>query len=323
MTHCGGFMKIIFFGLGSIGLRHARLIKDNFDHGLFAYRTTKKQTNVLNIEEVYTIEDIKKIKPDIAFITNPTALHIQSIRYAASLNLHLFIEKPLCDILSRELYDILRLIKKKNLITYIACQLRFHPVIQYLKRIIDNKKIYVSRVICSSYLPDWRSDRDYRTIYSAKKSMGGGVLLDLIHEPDYCSWLFGKIKKVTGMYEKISNLDIETEDFANYLILHDSGVYSNIHLDYFGKKIQRIIEIIGDNFHVSGDLWNNTVTTVLPELQTVSFESLQKDEIYLNQLLYFFNCLQNNKQPMNSIHEHLNVLAPILNFKVYSSWKRY
>jgi len=309
-------MKIIFFGLGSIGLRHARLIKDNFDFELFAYRTTKKQRNLLNIEEIYNLEDINKIKPDVAFITNPTSLHIQSIHYAASLNLHLFIEKPLCDIISNELSDIVRLIKKKNLFTYIACQLRFHPVIQYLKKIINNKNIYVSRVICSSYLPDWRLGRDYRTVYSAKKSMGGGVLLDLIHEPDYCSWLFGKIKRITGMYEKISNLDIETEDFANYLILHDSGIYSSIHLDYFGKKTQRIIEIIGDNFHVSGDLLNNTVTTFLPELHTISFEPMQKDGIYLNQLLYFFNCLQSNEHPMNDIFDHLNVLEPVLNFKV-------
>jgi len=309
-------MKIIFWGLGSIGSRHARLIKKNFDFEIFAYRTTSNSPNQLDIEEIYNLEDIKKIKPDVAFVTNPTSMHIQSIHYAASQNLHLFIEKPLCDKLSKELSDSLLLIKKKRLFTYIACQLRFHPVIQYIKQIIKNKTIYVSRVICSSYLPDWRSERDYRTVYSAKKNMGGGVLLDLIHEPDYCSWLFGQIKKIIGIYGKISHLEIDTEDFANYLVIHDSGIYSSIHLDYFGQKPQRIIEIIGNNFQISGDLLNNKITTFLPEPETVFFEPIQKDEIYLRQLLYFFNCIQKNIQPMNSINDHLKILKPVLNFKV-------
>ena len=37
-------MKVIFFGLGSIGMRHARILLNNFGHEIFAYRSTSATT---------------------------------------------------------------------------------------------------------------------------------------------------------------------------------------------------------------------------------------------------------------------------------------
>ena len=45
---------------------------------------------------------------------------------------------------------------------------------------------------CSSFLPSWRKNIDYQSSVSAKKSLGGGVLLELSHEIDYLIWLIGK-----------------------------------------------------------------------------------------------------------------------------------
>jgi predicted dehydrogenase len=75
--------------------------------------------------------------------------------------------------------------------------------------------------------------------------MGGGVILDGIHEVDYLSWFFGDVVSVSCSSAKLSELDIDVEDYAHLNIRHASGVRSEIHLDYLRKYKRRGLEIVG------------------------------------------------------------------------------
>ena len=88
-------MKVVIFGLGSIGRRQARLLLDNFRHELFAFRSNEGiAPNDLGIKEIYNWEEVEKLNPEVAFITNPTFLHLETALKCAKLGMHLFIEKP-------------------------------------------------------------------------------------------------------------------------------------------------------------------------------------------------------------------------------------
>jgi predicted dehydrogenase len=267
------------------------------------------------VEEVYSYDEIEGLSPDVAFITNPTSHHVETAARSASMGMHLFIEKPLGHRLD-DWNSLLETVRKKDVHTYVACNLRFDPILRHLKRALDLTQVFYARVNCSSYLPGWRPSVDYRETYSSKKALGGGVILDLVHEPDYCHWLFGKIRKIKGEAGKCSTLEIETEDFADMTLYHESGFISNLHLDYFGHRPKRKIEIFGEDLYMEADLMGRTVRRVTGKMTDErQFGSLDRDYTYQQELRYFFRCLNEHQRPMNDIEEHITVLKPLLAFK--------
>jgi len=310
-------IKILFFGLGSIGTKHASIIKDNFDFKLYAYRTKKGQEkNELNIVEFENIKDAFSIKPEIAFITNPTFLHTETALECAKRNIALFIEKPISH--SLESVDILdEEISKRNIFTYVGFNLRFHPVVVFLKGFIDKKKspIYF-RAVCSSYLPNWRPAQDYSRSYSAKKDMGGGVILELVHEFDYISWLFDGIKKINGFYDTTSSLKLDCEDlFEGQIICNKTK--GSLHLDFFSRNVERKIQVYYDDLYLEADLINYEIRKIddKNKFETISFKK-NSDDMYKKQLEYFFGeYYKNNRGCMNNYSDALKTFKKIMESK--------
>ena len=87
-------------------------------------------------------------------------------------------------------------------------------------------------MICYSYLPDWRSKRNYSKTSSAMKKLGGGVLLDLSHELDYIRWFFGEMKSVFANIQNSGTLDIDVEDSVDMIFESDKGFSVSVHLDF-------------------------------------------------------------------------------------------
>lgn len=310
-------LKVVFFGLGSIGKKHAKIIQDNYDHELFAYRTNKGQEeNTLKIQEYDNLEDIFALKPDIAFITNPTFLHTETALECAKKNIALFIEKPISHSLKNS--DLLeKEIKKRKLFSYVAYNMRFHPVITHLKELVseENQAIHF-KVVCSSYLPDWRPRQDYTKSYSAKKEMGGGVLLDSSHEFDYIKWLFGDIKTIEGKCGKISNLDIDTEDVVDAEIVCITDIKGDLHLDYFSKEKERKIQVFYNDKYLEGDLINNTIKIVEHGKEKIVKKEKNLEDTYKMQIDYFFEQYLNKEYNiMNNFSEALKTFKKIMDFK--------
>ncbi|MEK7375559.1 MAG: Gfo/Idh/MocA family oxidoreductase [Candidatus Margulisiibacteriota bacterium] len=307
-------MKIVIFGLGSIGKRHAKILKEKLGHEVFAFRTGKGvQVNDLDVPELNSWEEVAAIRPDVAFITNPTRLHVETAVRCAGSGMHLFIEKPLSDSL-KGVNDLESLCKKKKLASYVAYCLRFHPVIKKIKQLLDDKKVIHARVVCSSYLPDWRPGTDWKKNYSAIKKLGGGVLLDLSHEFDYIGYLFGSITKIKGAFGRISDVTKDSEDYADVLIRTVKGAEINLHLDYFSMKNERTIDISFNGGHISADLISGKVILIEGKKKKEYLLRIDRDDFTEEQTGYFFKNL-NKPRMMNDISQAKILLAKILEFK--------
>ncbi|HWP50916.1 MAG TPA: Gfo/Idh/MocA family oxidoreductase [Clostridia bacterium] len=293
-----------FCGLGSIGKRHLKnLMCLAPEFGITPeIHALRKTTRVLGDGLESLIEkhaaQVSELDQDydIAFITNPTSLHFETMKRMASRAKNLFIEKPVFD---SSTYDINDIKTRSDGVYYVAGPLRYSPVIEALQKIISSENIYCVRVICSSFLPDWRPGTDYRQGYSAQKVLGGGVDLDLIHEWDYIVMLFGFPRKIYRICGKYSHLDIDSADVAVYIAEYKNMV-AELHLDYFGRETRRQIEVFTENATITGDLITNTVAFSDSRLPIQLNES--ENEIYLREMRFFLTSVQSEKAFNNIRH---------------------
>jgi predicted dehydrogenase len=223
----------------------------------------------------------------------------------------LFIEKPAIHKLENS-DTLVQLIKEQKIINYVACNMRFHPCITFLKNKIETENLRINEVnvYCGSYLPDWRPEKDFKLIYSANASMGGGVHLDLFHELDYITWLFGLPKKSQSILRNVSSLNINAVDYANYILEYDNFTTSII-LNYYRKKPKREIEIVFNNETLIIDLINNSIKDDNQKTIFLADNFFLKDT-YVAQLNYFITLLTKNEKPFNSLSESINVLKIVL-----------
>jgi len=303
-------MKICFTGLGSIGKRHLKNIVKVFrEYGLdieiHALRKTQKPLeedirNLINYE-VFTEKNLS-YDYDITFITNPTNLHYDTIKLMEDRTKHMFIEKPIFD---NNEYDISNLRLRENGIYYVAGPLKFSMITQNLKQILLSERVYSIRAICSSYLPDWRPGVDYRNIYSANKSEGGGVSIDLIHEWDYITYLFGFPTEVCNLNGQYSHLEIDSEDISVYIAKYEDKLVE-IHLDYFGRKPRREIEILTKSGMIVGDFIKNTISFT-DKKEDMNFSKENKD-MYIEEMKSFMEKVLKASKGENSIEHAWRVL---------------
>lgn len=307
-------MKILFFGLGSIGQRHAKTLLKQYDHELFAFRTGKSDLDrSLAIREIHAWNEVDQFQPDIAFITNPTSKHIDTAIRCAKLGCKLFIEKPLGASMER-LDELIDEVNDRNLVTYVAYNLRFHPVIRKVKEYLDSYKMLHMRASCTSFLPDWHLGRDHTKNYSAVSTKGGGVILDLSHELDYISYLCGGIEQIKGRFGRVGNVTQDAEDYADFLVSTSKGAVS-VHLNFMSRIVERTIKIDFDEFSLSADLNTGCISQYRDGPQESCFEFPAERHItYEGQMKYFFENIDNPSM-MNNVSEAVVLFRQIMHFK--------
>lgn len=231
--------SILIVGYGSIGQRHAKNFKNL---GCAVSIVSRRQLETT--ETVYSsIEHaFQKQNFDFVFICSETVSHAESLDVLLSLGFSglVIVEKPIFD-LSVQNYE-----KYKGLNIRVSYNLRFNPLLKTLKSELKNQKILSAHVYAGQYLPSWRPKADYRKSYSAFTEKGGGVLLDLSHELDFCQWLFGKDLNVLCQAGKWSSLEIQSMDTCGLMIRYEKCPLAMIQLNYTDHITQRFIIVNTD-----------------------------------------------------------------------------
>ena len=297
-------MKVCFVGCGSIGKRHIKNLQAicldrRIALEIHLLRSSNKQISGIDIDkEVHSLDGLDE-SYDIVFITNPTYLHYDTLKALIDYSDSFFVEKPVFDSVE---YDYSFIPRNKKI--YVACPLRYTGVLQNINSYINLNKVFAARAICSSYLPDWRPGTDYRQCYSAHVSEGGGVRIDLVHEWDYLTSLFGFPDTVNSISGKISELEIDSEDVAVY-IAKKNGLIIELHLDYFGRMPQREVEIYSEDSVYKVDIINCSITCNGTKVYDQKEEANDK---YIKEMEYFLDYINGLEDNHNDINNAIKVM---------------
>lgn len=319
-------LRALVVGYGSIGKRHtANLailgVKEIAVCDTDAARRAAAESQP-GVRTFDRLEHALSQQVDIVLVTTPPSSHIPIALAAAETGCHLFIEKPLSH--TEEQVDrLVTLTRTRGLVTMIGCNMRFHPNLAFIKRFLSEGglgKVYSISAEVGAYLPEWRPGTDYRDNYGARQALGGGVLLDAIHELDYVRWLVGEIVEVQCIAGTVSQLAIDTEDLALILVRFAGGALGSLHLDYLQRPYCRGCKIIGEQGVLSWDMTQRTVRfydhrsaawRVIHEMS----ESTEINQLYLDELRAFLDAVEAVVPVMPDIAEGAAVLRWTLKCK--------
>ena len=302
----GSSVNIAVIGAGSIGSRHARILRE-LNHEVVV---VSRQSGAGKYEKISVA--LKHEKFEYVVVASKTSQHLDDIceLSASKFSGRVLIEKPILTSLKkfpRNNFDF----------TAVGYNLRFHPAIAWLHDTlpqlgyISSANFYVGQ-----YLPTWRKNDRYQNSSSATIANGGGVLRDLSHELDLAQYVFGNWTHLTSTGGKFSNLEIETDDTFSILMQTKICPALSIQMNYLDRIKQRVITINGDKGTIRIDL----LSGLSQFNQTTQVFNVDSDHTYLAEHKAM---IAQDPKTVCSIAEALNVVKTIEAIETASSKRKW
>jgi predicted dehydrogenase len=315
--------RVLIVGLGSIGKRHARVVKQlRPEWEVVGLRRQLGDELPEGVDHCVTsLDEALQFQPRIAVIANPASHHVASAIPLAKAGVHLLVEKPLSS-MTGDVPELLAACRAHKVLLMTAYNMRFLPSLQRFRQLVRDGyagHVLSVRAEVGQYLPSWRPGSDYRKNVSAQAALGGGALLELSHEIDFLRWIFGEIDWVNAALLRQSVLEIDVEDTVHLLLgfrqtTARKPLVASVDIDFIRHDTTRNCTAIGE----AGSLrWNaiggkiefypagGTGWKVLEELPA------QRDDSYLGEWRHFLECIETGEAPMISGEDGLAVLQVI------------
>lgn len=320
-------MKIVVIGLGSMGRRRIRLIKQ-YDNsykiiGIDLDRERRKVSETeFGIETGDNIENvIKNHAINCAFICTSPLSHSKLINICLRNNLHVFTE---LNLVIDGYEDNIQLSREKNKILFLSSTFLYREEIKKIDELVSdqhNKLNYTYHI--GQYLPDWHPWENYNNFFVGDKRTNGCREIFAIELP----WLikvFGDISDIVVKKSKISSLNIDYND--NYMVFfeHISGHKGMVAIDIVSRKAVRNLEIFGENIYLSWDgsaeglkimnIENKKEENIPLYEKTDQLNQYSKfvvENAYMNEIHAFFDSIKNNSNPIYTF-EHDKIILQLI-----------
>lgn len=187
---------------------------------------------------------------DGVVVASPPKCHVDQTIAALERGLPVLLEKPI----STDLASAVRLEEAvRSASTPVPVLLgytyRWWPPLVELRQRLQRGvlgPVRHARCVMSAHLADWHPWERYQDFFMASRELGGGALLDESHFLDLMLWYFGMPEALIGRVERLSSLEIETDDNVDVIARYPDGLRVTIHLDLYGRPHEKSITVVGE-----------------------------------------------------------------------------
>jgi len=249
-------------------------------------KVAKEKAEQLTVGKVYG--DYKELLADktieVVHICTPNYLHYPIAKEALLAGKHVVCEKPLA-INPIQGRDLLELVKKTGLVAAVHFNLRFYPLVQQAKAMVEAGELGDILAVNGSYQQDWllyqtdynwRLEPEFNGKSRAVADIGShwldmieyitGVKIEKVYA-DFCTFFTIRkksaklFKTYTGKILKSSDykdIKINTEDYATVLLRFNNGAHGSMTVNQVaaGRKNRLVFELYGTKMSIAWDSEN-------------------------------------------------------------------
>lgn len=297
-------MKIVVIGLGSMGKRRVRLLRQ-MDSSIEIIGIDNKPDRADVVRELYGIRCVETLQDvldtiDCAFVCTSPQFHADIIHECLERNWHVFSE---INLVANDYEENIRLAKDKGKVLFLSSTPLYKGEMQYIDgEVKKSKKNVIYNYHVGQYLPDWHPWDNLKEFFIGKKETNGCRELLAIELP----WLqntFGKIVDVQVLKRKVTALEVDFSDVYIVQIIHENGSVGNLLIDVVSRQATRHLEIISEDLYIR---WEGTPDSLYQkDLESNEMKNIQMGE-YIHEKGY--GAFVNEYAYMEEIKKFFHVL---------------
>lgn len=254
-------IRISIIGAGRMGITHYSIINShpNVEIESVADPSNLLLTMIKKYLPVKTFKDYEELfnqtKPDAILVCTPPALHYPTVKKAAALGIHAFVEKPFTTKF-KEASELAELYARNDLIGQVGYVNRVNDVFIKVKELLTQNVIGTVVNYRSEMFVPTVVKKNEETGWRASRESGGGAIFEIAsHLIDLTNYFFSSPDKITGTsLNQIYSQKVE--DIVSATFLYSNKITGTIYVNWSDESYRKAainFEIFGDGGKIQAD----------------------------------------------------------------------
>jgi predicted dehydrogenase len=272
-------LRIGIIGAGMMGRSHAQAVK-TYGAQVAAVQDVRLESAEKLAEETgaeiatESLEAFFDRDLDGVVLATPPPVRVDPVRRACERGIPLMIEKPPALTLA-EGRECLRHIESSGVLAAVGFQLRYAPLYERLKEMLEGETVHLVRTVCTI---DYYLNYKMSPWFLQNAVSGGPIAEQAIHLLDCVRFVLGNARPVQAHALAAKNMALERTEFdaenavqmTYELTTHDSRLTTHatrvfgVHTNHCGTERFRFdLEAIGPHLALQANVTNNRITGYL------------------------------------------------------------